>query len=351
MGFEDRDWNRSEPSGPGRVLARVFENVDNPLGWSIKLFSLRGIVVRAHVILILWLVLQPLFSINQGAVGFAWMAIGMGALFLIVTIHEFGHCFACRYVGGIADRIVLLPWGGLALCMPPHAWKPAFITTVGGPAVHVVLAPIFAGLVLAAGVSPDVLLFNPINPFAEFSHPSFGGSLIWLQVAAFWLYAMNLFLFAFNVFLPFFPLDGGRMVQELLWAKYGYRKSMEMATGIGLFGALFLGVVGLAMGNVFLVIIGVFGGLTCWGERQRLRADVDLAHSGMAGMGAMPTTHNAPRGPSKREVKRREKAQRDEQTLDELLEKIAREGMNSLSRSERRTLDRLSKARREGSLG
>jgi len=38
-----------------------------------------------------------------------------GHPFGIVLLHEFGHCFASRWVGGERDEIMMTPLGGLAL--------------------------------------------------------------------------------------------------------------------------------------------------------------------------------------------------------------------------------------------
>ncbi|MCH7765652.1 MAG: M50 family metallopeptidase [Acidobacteria bacterium] len=55
-------------------------------------------------------------------------------LFVVVLVHEFGHCFGARYTGGEADEILIWPLGGLAYASPPHNAKAHMITTVAGPA-------------------------------------------------------------------------------------------------------------------------------------------------------------------------------------------------------------------------
>ena len=356
MGYDDRDWSGREPSAGGRFFSRIFENVENPLGWSLKLFTFRGIVTRVHVFFVLFLVIEPLFSIDQGMTGVWWSLIAMVMLFGLVLIHEYGHCFACRRVGGVADRVVLLPWGGLALTMPPQDWRAHLITTIGGPAVHVVLAPVIAGAMLAAGLASQ-LVFNPFDMGAEFAQGWFldgstSGVGYWLRVGLFWLWAINLILLSFNVLLPFFPLDGGRVVQALLWRKTGYRRSMEAAVLIGFFGAGVLGVVGIALNQVMLVVIAAFGAFASWAERQRVRAEADIVgDAGPAVFQPGGVTH-APaareRGPTKRERKQAEREKQEEEQLDTLLDKIREHGMHSLSKQERATLDRLSKKRRGG---
>ncbi len=37
-----------------------------------------------------------------------------GLLFVSVLLHEFGHCFAARWVDGDATEIMIWPLGGLA---------------------------------------------------------------------------------------------------------------------------------------------------------------------------------------------------------------------------------------------
>ena len=54
--------------------------------------------------------------LQRHPIGHAYLFLG---LFLIVTLHEFGHALACRQVGGKADQIVLWPLGGVAYVAPP----------------------------------------------------------------------------------------------------------------------------------------------------------------------------------------------------------------------------------------
>lgn len=357
MSWQDRDWNQHERGAGGRFIARIFENVENPLGWSIKLFTFRGIVTRAHVFFVLYLITAPLFSINQGAIGIWYTFVGMVALFAIVTLHEFGHCFACRFVGGQADRIVLLPWGGLALCIPPQQWRAHFITVAGGPLVNVVLVPVFGGVLLALGMS-DALLFNPfdIGGLAASTGVFQASStwLAWVKIGAFYLYFVNWVLLAFNVLLPCFPLDGGRLVQALMWRKMGFRRATEVATLIGFFGAGVLLIIGIGLNQVMLAVIAAFCAFSCYAERRQVRSMEEIV--GVAG----PTVfrpdgehvvHPArerDRGPTKRELRAKQKAEEDERRLDELLDKIREHGMQSLSKKERATLERLSKEKRGG---
>jgi hypothetical protein len=56
----------------------------------------------------------------------------------------------------------------------------------------------------------------------------------------------------------------------------------------------------------------------------------------------------APRGPSRREVKQREREEGERAQVDGLLEKIAQHGIQSLSAKERRILQRATERKRGG---
>ena len=60
---------------------------------------------------------------------------------------------------------------------------------------------------------------------------------------------MNTLLLVFNL-LPIFPMDGGRIVQELLWLKLGYRRSLQIAGMIGTVGGAVLVVLGLGLAQI-----------------------------------------------------------------------------------------------------
>ena len=104
--------------------------------WSLKLGSFAGIRVYLHwtfVLLLGWILFSHLGQGHDWAE--AWLGVGfIIALFGCVLLHEFGHCFAARWVGGEADDILMTPIGGLAFARPPHRWGATFITVAAGPA-------------------------------------------------------------------------------------------------------------------------------------------------------------------------------------------------------------------------
>ena len=135
----------------------------SPLHWlmygSVPLFTAFGIRVRAHAMLILCIVIMLIFGVGEG---FNWQDKFEAStmLFAIVLLHEFGHCFAARWVGGDADQIVMHPLGGLALASPPRRPLPTFITVAAGPAVNVLIC-LITGAILR--LTTRSLSLNPLH--------------------------------------------------------------------------------------------------------------------------------------------------------------------------------------------
>ncbi len=345
---EDKPRGFAGGGGAARFFERIFENPQNPLGWTLKMFSVWGITVRLHLITVIYLVGLLVWSIPASHMGFLFKAPALLALFGLVLLHEFGHCFACRMVGGEADRIVMLPWGGLALTQPPPHWKAHLITTIGGPAVNLLIVPVTVAALFTFGMG-DVVLFNPLRPSDTLAqiHASAGAGLV-AKVALWWIHAINLYLLGFNLLLVMYPFDGGRICQALLWSKMGERRAAEIATSVGLAGGVVLAGIALFTESVLLLMIALFGIGSCWLERRRLRGEIDIAAEGVGVAGGWNTSSalEEESGPSRAEVKAAEEAEREQEELDSLLEKIAANGIASLSRGERKTLDRISKKKR-----
>ena len=108
---------------------------------SIRLFRFSGIDVFLHWS---WFLIA-LYEIQGGRRTYSsigWNIAEYLSLFVIVTIHEFGHALACRQVGGRANRIVLWPMGGVAFVDPPPRPGANLWSIAAGPLVNVVLLPI-----------------------------------------------------------------------------------------------------------------------------------------------------------------------------------------------------------------
>ncbi len=188
---------------------------------SFRLFQVAGITVYLHWI---WL-LVAYWQIVERARSHSSLIWNIGeylALFGIVLLHEFGHAFATRQVGGSADTILLWPFGGIAYVQSPARPGAELWSIAAGPLVNVVL---FIPLTLA-------LKLNGL-PISDRVHSDLGNFLqnLWM---------INKYLLLFNI-LPIYPLDGGQILRSLLWFKFGPIRSLLYATMVG-----FVGVAGLA---------------------------------------------------------------------------------------------------------
>lgn len=335
--------------------------------WSVPFGRVAGISLSISIIYVLWMVFELTTTRN-----WTFKASYVASLFVLVLLHEFGHCFACRWVGGEADRILMWMLGGLAYCRSPHNWRANFITTAGGPMVNVVLVPILTGVLMALGVPLHALLFNP---FADGAFGSAWGTAVdamgsrgvpdWLPTPLFTLHFTNLALLLFNVLLPMFPMDGGRLLQTLLWRKLGYSKSMWIATTVGLVAATLVFLFGLMTQSWVLIGLAIMSGVTCYQERQHLRfmaqegggvAAEKWAQFGADGEGwkvggggggswggAKAAKTHSPRALEKARKAaeaERAKAESEGAELDRILAKIKDKGMASLSKSEEAFLRR-----------
>ena len=167
-------------------------------------------------------------------------------------MHEYGHALACRQVGGIADRIVLWPLGGVAYVNPPPRPAATLWSIAAGPLVNVVLLPVLSGL----GILGRATGWSAANP---------NGHLLLRNI--WWI---DLGLLLFNI-LPIYPLDGGQILRSLLWFVFGRARSLMAATVIGLLGAI--GLIGLAIKkeSMWLGLISAYLIMNCWAGWKHAR--------------------------------------------------------------------------------
>ncbi len=320
---------------------------DNPINWSLTLGRVFGIRVRVHLLFILWIAFRFLSNAlgEDGSIGF-WFVLTV-FLFGTVLLHEFGHCFGARYVGGGADDILLWPLGGLATVDAPMNPRAQFITTAAGPMVNVVFCLLAATLFVLTGNAARLAL-NPFHLMMVSSGSITQWSLAdWLVV--FW--SINYLLLLFNL-LPTFPMDGGRLLQAVIWKYRDYRTATLVATFVGMVGAIIFGLIGLATEQFLLLGIAFFGYFTCWQQRQMVKtgafeADSEFGYDFSKGFNACQ--EGKQKKPSwfarrrtakltrRAEQDRRRQAER-EKHIDEILDKVHREGMQSLTPSEKRIL-------------
>jgi len=353
MSWQEREYRDEKGQSAWRkALRRVFGDTNNILSWSVPLFRLSRIDVRIHIFYVLYILIRIITSIGDSH-SFIVSVIAGAVLFTLVLLHEFGHCLACRWVKGEASEIIMWPLGGLAMCHPPKTWRANLVTTAGGPMVNVVLVPVLALVLLTMGASTDLLVFNPLKPDDVLKYsPWLNGPINYLRFTVWIAYFTNLVLLAFNVLLPMFPMDGGRLLQEFLWAKQGYRRSMQTATTVGLVCAVVLAMFAMTMrsdrasndSTMNLFSLALFCGFICWHEKRLLAVSDDAGSPGYdfakvyKGVADDESEAEKILAASKRRVRAAEEESRRQQEVDRILAKIRESGMSSLTRKEEQTL-------------
>jgi stage IV sporulation protein FB len=352
MGWQDRQYGSTDGGGRfGGAVRRIFGDGENPLNWALPLYTLWGITVKVHIFYVVYIIIQLIRSIPHTELGLVYASIWMGTLFVLVLLHEYGHCIACRRVEGDADRILMWPLGGLAYCMPPHNWRAHLITALGGPMVNVILWPVLGAMLWLATGSWSSIIFNPFDAAHVLSllNTRSGVQPLWL-VILWYFYFMNAALLAFNMLLPMYPMDAGRVLQTLIWRSTSYARSMRIATLSGMIVAGFLAVFAITLRGegTLLLAIAIFGGITCWLERRRIAFETAGSIEGYdfsRGYAGMPDAHSPRAG--RAAERRRKREAKEAAELERILDKIKTSGMGRLSGREKRFLERESQRRRD----
>lgn len=326
--------------------------------WSLNLGRWFGIQVRVHLFFVLFVVVL-LFQYAYPKEGVGDLSLGLlvvGLLVLSVLLHEFGHCFAARWVGGQAEEIVLWPLGGLALVDASNTPRAQFYTTAGGPAVNLLICVGCAGL-LGRHVLP---LANPLSPVDPYQYDS---AAMGVGAVAF---KINWILLLFNL-LPAFPLDGGRLLRCALWPSVGFGRATQIAltaancSAIGLF---LLALLSAHMGSdltapLLMLGVAIFIYVTAQRERQNLEAGMlfdDSVFGYDFSQGYTSLEKSVPKEERRsgflrrwREQRAQRKRQRElarlreeERRTDEILAKLHEGGMEGLTEEERRFLHNVS---------
>ena len=172
-----------------------------------------------------WLVTTLLIVWNVGSIivpkaspnGGIGLYLGLGAaasllFFVSILAHELAHAITARSLGVPVKRISLYIFGGVtAMEREPGEAEEEFRIAIAGPLTSLLLGFIFV-MIGYAGRFPPLAAF--INP--QSYETTIGPVLPILQ----WLGPLNILMGLFNM-LPGFPLDGGRVLRSILWARTG----------------------------------------------------------------------------------------------------------------------------------
>ncbi len=356
-------WRDGRSDGTESEWSTPRPRIESPLGWSMPFGRIARIEIRLHLLLPLLFAIELLRSwLGHSGLGPLDTSLLLAALLLSVLLHELGHCFACRRLGGTADEVLLWPLGGLAGCHPPHDWASRFWTAAAGPLVNLAIALFAAGSLAATGAAwMGTAIPHPLHPGIGLE--AVGGS-VFLRFL-FLLGWINTVLLLLNL-VPMLPLDGGQMLQALIWRRRGAAMATAAAVRVGYASAVALGAAGLVLDRLLLVGLAVVGGLWCWQVSRQLWSRGDdpeeaeaMPAGAFGGGGAMNWSEagEAPRGRSRSEERRARRgemqrrrreaaAERERQEVDRILAKIGERGLRSLTLLERWRLRQATRRRR-----
>ncbi len=241
----------------------------------IRILTLFGVRVTVHPswllifgLLVFWLatVGGPSAATGLSDVGRWILAPIVAVLFFIsVLAHELAHAYVARARGVPVDEVMLFIFGGAArLDREAPTPRSEVAITIAGPATSVIL-----GVALVViGVMVSGIPGQPAGVAAEV--------LIGLGI-------INVLLAAFNL-IPGFPMDGGRLLRAIIWARTrDFLRATRLATLVGRGFAYLLIAVGLvvALGGGDGIVFGVWAALIGWFLHQASEQSyrrVELAH-------------------------------------------------------------------------
>ena len=231
---------------------------------SIPIGTLFGVPLRAHwsvlvlVALLGWSLgartLPLLLPGRSNAVYTVAAVLAALALVLSLLLHESEHAVTALRKGVKVEDMTLWALGGVTRMGRVDTASAQLVISGSGPLTSLLLG----GIGIGAGEAVQAV--SGANVAA---------------VVFFWLGQMNLVLGVFNL-LPGSPLDGGRIVQALLWRRSGDRERSEQTAARGgqVVGVL-LALVGAwaflrgSAGGLWLLLIGFFLSATAGAEIRR----------------------------------------------------------------------------------
>ena len=176
-------------------------------------------------------------AVAWGAAEAGWRGAAVVALFTVGVVvslvaHELGHVGVGRRYGLPTREVWVTPMGGVAR-MQLHRVPPAIDLRVAaaGPAVS--------------------LLLTMICWLASFGFPNGPARAVWEAWGL-----LNLGLGAFNL-LPVWPLNGGRMLRDVLAPWFGMRGAARLALAVALVLTAVMAAVGWRTGQIGLLAVSL----------------------------------------------------------------------------------------------
>ena len=234
------------------------------MGLSYKILSVFGIDIELHLLFIFFILFALISSPMLGLL--------LILLFFYVTLHELVHSVVAMRHDIKVKRIILLPFGGMAMIDTTNLKpKTEIKMAIAGPLFNIAVA----GICLFIAYLANIDLFVWVNQL-------FSGTLTLtlLEWILFYSFFANAMLAAFNLLVPAFPLDGGRVLRAVLALKFDYIKATKIARNVGIILALMLIIVPYIIWGIidlWITIIALFIMFGAMGEYQATVIHVTLS--------------------------------------------------------------------------
>lgn len=215
---------------------------------ALPIARLFGFEIRVHVS---WAIILAVIGVTAatqatliapeiGVAGGWVIGTVVAASFLLSALaHELGHALAARHVGLPGGPVIVYFFGGAATSrLETTRPRDEVLVAVAGPLVSLVAGAALMVLALIGEVAAS-------------------GPLFVIGRVALVIGVMNLLLGGVNL-LPAFPLDGGRIVRGLAWARTG---DPSRALGIAASSGRYLGILFATAGIVGILVVDSLDGL------------------------------------------------------------------------------------------
>lgn len=303
-------------------LARVIGEGESPAWWGIPVASIAGCRVRVHLVTPVY-VLAALAHALWNDLGVPFVLMGLGALGAVVILHELvrGHALV-RWGRLHPIDVTLWPLGAVWRFQDEHPAREEARAALTALAAVAGLCAILAGLVFAYAPEGARLL-------TDFFRPALALGGLSLAMGALWqAYAMTAYVVLANL-LPMLPLDGALVLRGLARSRPG----PDRAAAIGVATAAGLVVFGMVTKLTPIALLGMCGAVVCWFEWQSSRFRVDPA-----GVDRWREALHEPETERETRGGAGPISDEDREGVERVLAKISAEGIDSLTRAERRLL-------------
>ena len=217
--------------------------------WSFSIGHWLGVRVRLHMFVLLFALVSLSLSWQLDSVGGALSSTALPfsiavAWLVSLVIHETGHFFVAAHLGSRIRSATLLPWGSDFTATGRPGWT-RFFVYLAGPASNLFAAAFLSVVLIAfrkdSPITPG--FFNPLHPEQLMLNQSAFDDCIRLTIFANW------FLAVINL-VPAFLFDGGFIAHSFMHAIWPHRSRQRILLHCGLLTQVFaVGILAAAMIN------------------------------------------------------------------------------------------------------